>query len=207
MAIIPVHDIEGKKIEEFEISDEIIGSAVNTDVLHQAIVMYQANQRQGNASTKERGSVNGTSKKAFRQKGTGRARAGSMRSPLWRKGGVVFGPHPRDFGYSIPLKMKRAALRESLNAKYLSNDLYCIDRLDVTSTKTKDFYKILLKLNLNAKTLALWDQSDTNIQRVSRNIPFFSLIRVEDVNAYDMLANKKILVTKAALKNLIKRVT
>jgi len=202
----PVLNSEGKKVEDIDLPEAIFGQPVNQDVLHQAIVMYQAGQRQGTASTKERGSVRGGGRKPFRQKGTGRARAGSIRSPLWRKGGVVFGPHPRDFSFSMPQKMKVAALRESINAKFLSKDLTCVDRLSVRSHKTKDFAKILSALHLEAKTLALLDQSDKEIIRVSRNIPFFNFIRAEDVNAYDILCNKKILVTKNALKNLLKRI-
>lgn len=205
MPAFPVLNSEGKKVEDIDLPEEIFGQPINQDVLHQAVVMYQASQRQGNASTKERGSVQGSSKKAYRQKGTGRARAGSIRSPLWRKGGVVFGPHPRDFGYSIPQKMKVAALRESMNAKFLSKDLTCVDRLSVKSHKTKDFAKILLALHLENRTLALIDETDKEIIRVSRNIPFFSFLRAEDVNAYDILRTKKILVTKNALKNLLKR--
>jgi len=202
----PVLNSEGKKVEDIDLPEAIFGQPVNQNVLHQAVVMYHASQRQGTASTKERGSVQGSSKKPFRQKGTGRARAGSIRSPLWRKGGVVFGPHPRDFGYSIPKQMKVAALRESINAKFLSKDLTFVDRLTVKSAKTKDFAKILTALQLEDKTLALLDQSDKEIIKVSRNIPLFSFMRAEDVNAFDILRSKKILITKNALKNLLKRI-
>ncbi len=206
MPSIPVHNSEGKKIEEMDVPDSIFGGPINSAVLHQAVVMYQATRRQGNASTKERGAVSGGGKKPFRQKGTGRARAGSIRSPLWRGGGVVFGPHPRSFSYAIPQKMKVAALRESLNAKYLSKDLFCVDHLTAKSAKTKDFAKMLVTLKLKDKTLALLEDNDAAVSRVSRNIAFFSLMRANDVNAYDILCNKKLLVTKAAFKNLLKRI-
>ena len=206
MPTFPILNSEGKKIEDIELPDTVFGTRVNGDLLHQAVLMYHAGQRQGTASTKERGAVSGGGKKPFRQKGTGRARAGSIRSPLWRKGGVVFGPHPRDFSYTIPQKIKLAALRESINAKYLSKDLLCVDRLTVQSSKTKDFAKILTALQLKEKTLAVLDKSDNDLTRVARNIPFFNLMRAEDVNAYDVLRNKKVLITKAALKNLLKRI-
>lgn len=206
MPSVPVLNSEGKKVEDIDLPDAIFGNPVNGNILHQAIVMYHASQRQGTASTKERGAVSGGGRKPFRQKGTGRARAGSIRSPLWRGGGVVFGPHPRDFSYSIPRKVKIAALRESMNAKFLSKDLLCVDRLAVTSAKTKDFAKILNTWKLHEKTLALLDNSDSDVYKISRNIPFFSLKRADDVNAYDILRNKKLLVTKAALKNLLKRI-
>ncbi len=206
MPALPVYNSQGNKVEDFDLPSDIFGAAINGDLLHQAVVMYQAAQRQGTASTKERGSVTGSSKKAYRQKGTGRARAGSIRSPLWRKGGVVFGPHPRDFSYSIPQKIKVAALRESLNSKFMTNDLRCVDQFALTSAKTKDFVKILMTLNLKSKTLALIDKSDESIVKVSRNIPYFRSMRADDANAYDILRNKNLLVTKAALKNLLKRI-
>ena len=116
MATVPVYNMEGQKNDSIEVPDEIFGQKINRDVLHQAILMYQANQRQGTVSTKNRNAVSGGGKKPFRQKGTGRARAGSNRSPLWMGGGVIFGPVPRDFGYSVPHQIKVSALRESLNA-------------------------------------------------------------------------------------------
>ena len=206
MPALPIHNTQGQQTETLDVPDSIFKERVNDGVLHQAVVMYQAAQRQGTASTKERGAVSGGGKKPYRQKGTGRARAGSSRSPLWHGGGVVFGPHPREFRYSVPKKIRVAALRESLNAKYISQDLFCIDRLEMTSTKTKDFAKILSGLKLNGKILALLDGNDERLIRVSRNIPYFNLMRVEDVNAYDVLRNKKVLITKAAFKNLLKRI-
>ena len=125
MSKIVVLDIEGKEKEEIDLLN-IFDGRINSDVIHQAVIMYQASLRQGNASTKERAYVSGGGKKPYRQKGTGRARAGSNRSPLWHGGGVVFGPHPRDFGYTIPKKIKKAALRESLKAKFNNKALFCI---------------------------------------------------------------------------------
>ncbi len=208
MPLLPIHNTQGKQTETLDIPDSMFGCTINTDILHQASLMYQAGQRQGTASTKERGAVSGGGKKPYRQKGTGRARAGSNRSPLWHKGGVVFGPHPRDFSYSIPRKIKIAALRESINAKLLSQDLFCVETFEVTSAKTKDFARFLAGLNLKGKILALLDQDDfcEQVKKVSRNIPYFHLMMVKDVNAYDVLRNKKLLVTKAAFKNLLERI-
>ena len=206
MPSIPVVNIDGKKVESLELPEDIFGVEINQDILHQALMMYQAGQRQGNASTKERGAVSGGGKKPWRQKGTGRARAGSIRSPLWKGGGVVFGPHPRDFSYSIPKSIRLGALRESLNAKFVSNDLTCIDELKTKTPKTKDFAKALTHLKLEGRVLAVAEKSDDMLQRVTRNIPFFNLMRAQDVNAYDILRNKKLLVTKDAFKNLLKRI-
>jgi large subunit ribosomal protein L4 len=207
MPSFPVLNSEGKKIEEIDLPEEIFGGRINDSILHQAIVMYQTNQRQGTASTKERGAVSGGGKKPWRQKGTGRARAGSIRSPLWRGGGVVFGPHPRDFSHSLPKKVKTAALRESMNAKYISKDLSCVDHFVVNSAKTRDFVKILKALKLEGKILAVQDTGETDISKVSRNIPYFSLMRAQDVNAYDILRFNKLIVTKEGLKTLLKRIT
>ena len=206
MPTCPVYNSEGKETESLDLPDDLFMEPINREVIHQAIVMYQAAQRQGTLKTKGRHEVSGGGKKPFRQKGTGRARAGSIRSPLWHKGGIIFGPQPRDFSFDVPQKIKIAALRESLNAKLADKNLMCVDQLKATSDKTKDFAKVLTKLKLKGGTiLALLDGNDEKISRVSRNIPFFSLMRAEDVNAYHILENKKILITKSAFKNLLKR--
>jgi len=207
MSTLPIFSKDGKKTENtIDLPKEIFAAPVNTKVIHQAILMYQAALRQGNASTKERGSVSGGGKKPWRQKGTGRARQGSIRSPLWHGGGVVFGPHPRDFSFSIPRRMRQAALRESLNAKFKSKELMCLEDIKNALSKTKDFAKILNSLKLKGKVLAILDGSDASINRVSRNIPFFNLVRSEDVNAYDILRNKNLLVTKTAFDKLLERI-
>jgi len=197
---------QGKQTDKINLPEGVFGKRVNTDVIHQAVVMYQACQRQGTASTKERADVSGGGAKPYRQKGTGRARAGSSRSPLWHGGGVTFGPHPRNFNYTIPKKVKKAALRESLNAKFQSEDLLCVDELKDKFSKTKEVAKILTALKLKGKTLALLDGCDDSIRLASRNIPRFSIMRSEDVNAYDIMRNRKVLLTKKAFDNLIKRI-
>ena len=206
MSTLTVLNIKGEEAGKMDLPGEIFDAAVNQDVIHQAVVMYQANQRQGTASTKERGAVSGGGKKPWRQKGTGRARQGSIRSPLWHKGGVVFGPHPRDFSYSVPQKIRAIALRETLKAKFQDNDLLCIDSIDIPSGKTKEFSKILSALKIKNKTLALLDGSDANVMRATRNISIVNLVRASDVNAYDILKNKKMLVTKSAFESLLKRI-
>jgi large subunit ribosomal protein L4 len=203
---LAVLDNEGSEVEKIDLPEEIFGSRLNADVIHQAVVMYQASLRQGNASTKERADVSGGGKKPYRQKGTGQARAGSSRSPLWHGGGVTFGPHPRDFGYTIPKKIKKAALRESLKAKSQDDNLMCIADIKDSFSKTKEFAKLLKKLDLKGKVLAVLDGSDESIGRASRNIPSFNVMRAQDVNAYDIMRNKKLLVTKTALANLLERV-
>lgn len=203
---LPIIDRKGKETAKIDLSDKIFGKRVNKSMLHQAIVMYQANARQGTVSTKERADVSGGGKKPYRQKGTGRARHGSSRSPLWKGGGVTFGPHPRDFSYTLPKKIKRAALKESLNAKYQSKDLLCVDELKDKFSKTKEFIEVLAGWNVKGKVLALLDGCDNSVGMASRNIPRFEIMRAEDVNAYDILRNKTLLVTKTAFDKLIKRV-
>ena len=206
MSKFPVLNIDGKETGSIDLPDKIFGEPVNTDVLHQAVVMYQACLRQGTADTKDRSEVSGGGKKPWRQKGTGRARHGSTRSPLWVKGGIIFGPHPRDFSYSIPKKIKKAALRESLNAKFQDKNLLCVDDIEKAPGKTKEFAKLLKALNIKEKTLAMFDGSDPNVQRVSRNIFYLNLVPSREANAYDILKHKKILVTKTALKTLLERI-
>lgn len=206
MPELNVVDSKGKKASSIELPKEKFGVHVNDAVIHQAVVMYNANSRQGTAATKDRSMVSGGGKKPWRQKGTGRARAGSTRSPLWKKGGIIFGPVPRDFSLSVPKKVRIAALRESLNAKFLSNEIVCVEKIDITSGKTKDFAKMLENLKLNGKVLALLDGSDAKIFQASRNIARLTLNRATDVNARDILSNKNLLVTKTALETLLKRI-
>ena len=206
MKSVPVLNREGKATKDIDLPEEIFNGKVNTNVLYQAVNKYRASLRSGTASTKERAYVSGGGVKPFRQKGTGRARAGSIRSPLWAGGGVVFGPHPRNFAYSIPRKIKTAALRDSLLAKIESDDLCCVEDFSGAFSKTKEFVQILKNLDLKGRTLAILDGSDQSIDRVTRNIPYFSMMRSQDVNAFDILRNKKLLVTNTAMENLIKRI-
>lgn len=206
MVTMPVLDKKGKETTHIELSQDIFGKKVNADILHQAVLMYQASQRQGTVSTKERSDVSGGGKKPYRQKGTGRARQGTTRAPQFIGGGVVFGPHPRDFGYALPKKMRRIALRESLNAKYQDKQLIFIGELKERFAKTKDFANILSTLNLSGKILGILDGSDPSIALASRNIPRFEMLRADDVTAYDILRNKYLLLTKTAFDKLLERI-
>jgi large subunit ribosomal protein L4 len=206
MPELNVVDIKGKKAASVDLPKEKFGVHVQEAVIHQTVVMYNANLRQGNASTKTRKDISGGGKKPWAQKGTGRARQGSTRSPLWKKGGITFGPHPRDFGYTVSKKTRVAALRESLNAKFLGNHLLCVDGLEVTSGKTKDFDAILKNLKLEGRILAILDGTNEKTILASRNIARLSLVRAQDANASDIMNNKNVLVTKEALKTLLKRI-
>ncbi len=206
MPSVSVYNCEGKKVEDLKLPEVIFGGRIKKDILYQAVNKYRASQRQGTASTKERGSVRGGGKKPYRQKGTGMARAGSNRSPLWRGGGVVFGPSPRDFHYTLPRKIRTAALRESLNDKFLNKDFYVINAYPSGLVKTKDFAKTLAKLKIDSKVLIVTDKEDPDIRRVARNIPFVEILRANDANAFDILRFKKVLMTKRAYQTLISRI-
>jgi len=206
MPELAVVNVEGKKSASVQLPKEQFGVHVHDAVIHQAVVMYRANQRQGNVSTKDRGEVSGGGKKPWAQKGTGRARAGSSRSPLWKKGGIAFGPKPRDFSFDVPRKVRIAALRESLNAKFLSNDLVCVDAVSVPSGKTRDFAKILGDVKVQGRVLVVLDGADAKTLLAGRNLDRVTLSRASDVNALDIMNHKVLLVTKTALQMLLKRV-
>ncbi|MFH1199276.1 MAG: 50S ribosomal protein L4 [Candidatus Omnitrophota bacterium] len=213
MTKLPVYNFEGKEVETIELDKEAFNGEVNTAALHQAITAFRANQRCGLASTKTRGEVSGGGKKPWKQKGTGRARVGSTRSPLWRHGGVVFGPHPRDFSVRIPEKIKAVALRSSLNAKVNENNLIIIDDFIISSTKTKEVVKLFTNLKVNpkktnriSKILLLLDNVDNNAKLSLRNIDFLKFNSSKDANAYETLIAHKIIVTKKGLEELTKRI-
>jgi large subunit ribosomal protein L4 len=205
MPKLTVYNIKGQENGSIDLP-ELFTKEVNDAVMHQAVVMYQANQRQGNADTKIRSEVSGGNKKPFRQKGTGQARQGSSRSPLMRHGGVVFGPHPRDFSYTLPQKVRVVALGESLKAKFKANALICVDKMAVESGKTKDFTGILKNLKLSTgKVVALFDGCGDDVVRASRNVARVNRVPVLDVNALDVLKSKYVLATKSAMEKLLKR--
>ncbi len=202
---LPVYNSKGKEVETVELSKGIFNGTVNKGVLYQAVRSYNANQRQGTAATKTISEVSGGGKKPWAQKGTGRARAGSIRSPLWRGGGVTFGPHPRDYHYDIPKKMKSLALMSGLNSKWMDRDLVIIDSLVVDEPKTKRFKEIMGALKLKGKTLFIVDTIDQNVARASRNLREVRLKNYKDFSTVDLLSSDKVVMSKAALKMLPER--
>ena len=206
--VVDVYSLSGKKVEKFKLSPDIFNVAINKALLHQVVVMYMANFRQGNASTKTRADVRGGGRKPWRQKGTGRARAGSIRSPLWRGGGVVFGPHPRDYRFSMPKKMKRLALLSSLSAKTKDNEVMVLEKdPEFSKPKTKEMVKVLTALKASGKrNLYLYGKRDDNLFLSCRNIKGLTVRLSSDFNAYDVLSNTNILFSKETHDSLIKRV-
>lgn len=210
---LAVYDREGKQSEEIKLDKSVFDGGINKKVLYQAILCYQANKHQGNASTKTRGEVSGGGRKPWRQKGTGRARAGSTRSPLWKHGGVVFGPHPRERGYHLSKKIRLAALKASLNAKLNKENILLIDEVKLKNHKTKEMAQILSRLpnlseglKLKERTLGILELEPQDL-RCLRNIENLEFIRPQDVTAYDVLRARKLLISKDSLKEIIKRIT
>jgi len=204
--VVPVYDMDAKKVEEIELESHVFDGVIRKKTMYQAVVGFRANKRIGLAATKTRGEVSGGGKKPWKQKGTGRARVGSSRNPLWRHGGVVFGPHPRDFGYKMPQKIRDEALRSSLNAKVAAGDFICVEKLHIMHPKTKDFIKFLSALKVMGQSvLCVVDAVNENIKRSTRNIRQVHILDAQSLNAFDVLNTNKILITRDALKNLTKR--
>lgn len=202
---LAVYDLTGNEVERVELDAQVFDGKVNPALLHQVMVMYQANKRQGTSDTKTRAQVSGGNSKPWRQKGTGRARVGSSRSPLWRKGGIVFGPHTRDYSYQLPKKMKRRALICSINSRLNDNLVKVLAELKSDSGKTKEFVKIIEALNLQRKMLFVCENPDEMLIRSSRNIPLVNLKSPETINALDVLLHHSLIITKEALEKLTER--
>ena len=202
MPKVALYDIAGSQIGDVELSDDIFGVKVNTHVMYEAVKNYLANQRQGTQSAKTRGEVRGGGRKPWRQKGTGRARQGSIRAPQWIGGGVVFAPKPRDYSYKLPKKIKRLALKSALSSKVRDNEIIVVDSLVLDKPKTKDMVKILSNLKAGKKTLVVIPERDENVILASRNIPGVKTAYVNTVNVYDILNCDSFLITKDAVNKV-----
>ncbi len=203
---LKVHDMQGKEVEEVTLDDGILGGEVRQSVLREAILAYQAAQHQGTVSTKNRARVRGGGRKPWAQKGTGRARVGSNRSPLWVGGGIIFGPQPRKRGYPLPQKVKRLALQSSLRKKNKEGNLLVIDEISVAKGKTKEMAEFLQKFNLKEKTLLVLNKWDKKIVRSCSNLRNLTLSHSSNICAYDILSHHTLCLTKGALDTVTKRV-
>jgi len=205
--VVDVYSLSGKKVDKFKLDPAVFNAKINKPLLHEIVLMYRANERQGNASTKTKGLVRGGGKKPWRQKGTGRARSGSNRSPLWRHGGTIFGPLPRDFGYEVPKKMKSIALISSLSAKLKDNEIIVLEKdPELKQPKTSEISKILSSLKMyRNKVLFLCANANENIIKSCRNIENMTIKRCSDFNTYDVLSNSKILFSKDTHEAIVKR--
>jgi large subunit ribosomal protein L4 len=200
MLEIDIKDINNVSKGSVRLPEDIFGLNGRKDILHEATVNFLANQRQGTHATKTRGMVSGGGKKPWRQKHTGRARAGSIRSPLWRGGGTVFGPQPRDYYYKLPQTIRKRALKEALSAKVSTGDLIVVESLSLERPKTKEMIKVIEGLGLsNQSLLIVLSKKDDNIFLSARNIPGVDVTRVSDLNPYELLSHENILMTRDAL--------
>jgi len=196
---IGVFNTGGDQVEEIELRGDIFGAEPNPAVLHQAVVMQLANRRRGTHATKTRAEVAGGGRKPWRQKGTGRARHGSIRSPIWRGGGVVFGPHPRDYGYTLPKKVRRLALKYALADKVRSGNLVVLDELRLPVPKTKEAVALLSRFSALEGALLVDAEANAEVKSAVANIRGVKFVTVSNLNVYDLLRYPKLMITKEAL--------
>jgi len=208
MAEVNLHRFDGGQ-ETAQVDDHLVGERANGDLLYRAVRRELANRRQGNASTKTRGRVRGTGRKPWKQKGTGRARAGSFQSPLWRGGGTIFGPHPRDYRQAMPRKMRRKAVRLALSEKYRDERFALVDRLAFEAPKAKEGRKFLERLGLEGKTFIVCaaDENTLAVRKSFSNLPGVTLVPSDLVTVYGLLSHDHVVFTQAGLSELAGRVT
>lgn len=203
MATANCYEKDGTRSGSFELPASLFEGEVNEHAVHEAVVAFQANQRQGTADTRERSDVRGGGKKPFRQKGTGRARAGSIRSPIYRGGGTVFGPHPRSYRQSLPKKVRRLALRSSLTSRAAAGDVMVIKSLELEAPRTAEFVAIMKNMEATSKkTLVVIDRANANTVKSARNIPGVRVMLAEMMNVYNVLWADKIVLTTDAVKRM-----
>ena len=201
MAVIDVVNSKGEKVSERELSDALFNVAAKTSVLHEVVTAQLAGRRSGTASTKRRSEVSRSTRKLYRQKGTGRARRGDIKSPLMRGGGVVFGPHPRSFASKVSKKVRKLALKMALTSKLQENELVVLDKFDLEKVKTKDFIEIVQALRLD-NALIVTDNKDEILELSSRNVPRIKVLRSEGLNVYDILKYKNLVLLEPAINDI-----
>ena len=204
---LTIKDTKGKSQGELEVKFSMIEDGKGTQAVHDTVVAYRAAQRMGTASTKNVGEVAGTNKKPWRQKGTGRARAGSFQSPLWRGGGVVFGPRPRDFGKKVSRKTRQLALRKALSERLRAGDVVVVNDMKLETPRTKDFIGMLSALELKGSALIVAHTGDKNLTLASRNVPNVALTTSDELNTYDVLRSDKLVFTADAFAKVEARLT
>jgi large subunit ribosomal protein L4 len=200
--VVDVLNVKRESVGRVELTGALFASEPNAALLHEAVIMQLASRRQGTADTKERGEVSGTGRKPWKQKGTGRARSGSVRSPLWRKGGTVFGPTPRDYGYAFPRKKGRAALAGAMSSKLAENGVVVLDQLTLAEPKTRLMAGLLDTLGLDGRVLIVHRDDNGWIQRASANLGRVTVIDVAGLNVYDVLAHQHIVLMQPDLSRL-----
>ena len=202
MPKIDVLSTDGKKVKELELNENVFGIEPNENIVHEVVVNYLANQRQGTQSTKTRAEVSGGGRKPWRQKGTGRARQGSIRAPQWIKGGIALGPKPRKYTFKVNKKEKRLAIRSILSSKVNEKELTVVDKIELKEIKTAEMIKILNNLKLTGKTLVVLDNNNENVQKSLRNIKGAKASIVSTINAYDLVKYDNLVLTEEAVKKI-----
>ena len=202
MPKVDVFDIEGKKVKTIELKEEVFGIEPNETVVHHVLVNYLANQRQGTQSTKTRAEVSGGGKKPWRQKGTGRARQGSIRAPHWVGGGIALGPKPRSYNYTVNKKERQLAIKSLLSSKVLEKELVVVEKLPLKEIKTKEMARVLNNLKVEGKAVILLAEKDEIVQKSARNIEGVKTLQVGTINVYDLLKHKNLVVTEDTVKKL-----
>ena len=201
MPVIDVQNVKGKQISQVELADDVFSVPVKPSVLHEVVTMQLANRRAGTAAVKHRSDIKGSRRKLYRQKGTGRARRGDIKSPLLRGGGVVFGPDGRNYKYQVPKKVKKLALKMALSSKLNEKELVILDRFELEEIKTKEFVGVLDTLNLNS-ALIVTDETHENLELSSRNVRNIKVLRSEGLNVYDILKYRTLVLLEPAVKNI-----
>ena len=202
MPKVDVYDIKGKKVSDVELNENVFGIEPNENIVHEVLINYLANQRQGTQSTKTRAEVRGGGRKPWRQKGTGRARQGSIRAPQWIKGGIALGPKPRSYKYTINKKEKRLAIRSVLSSKVLEKELTVVDKLELKEIKTKSMVKAFADLKLTGKTLVVLPEKNLNVQASTNNIEGAKTILVNEINVYDLLKYTNLVLPLDTVKKI-----
>ncbi|NLC45041.1 MAG: 50S ribosomal protein L4 [Clostridiales bacterium] len=200
MPKVALYNMEGASVGEIELKDEVFGIPVNKDALYQVTKMQLANKRQGTQSTLTRAEVRGGGAKPWRQKGTGRARHGSTRSPIWIKGGVTFAPKPRDYSYTLPKKLRRLALKSALSSKVEENNITVMDSLALPEAKTREMVSLLKNLKVESKALVVIPGKDETVERATRNLPNVKLAFVNTINVLDILNYDRFIITQDAAR-------
>jgi len=202
MPKVDVYNMNGEVVGNTELSDKVFGVEVNKNVLHIAVVNQLANKRQGTQSTKTKSEVRGGGRKPWRQKGTGRARHGSIRSAQWVKGGIALGPKPRSYSYTLPKKLKRIAMKSALTSKVIDNEIIVLDELNLDAIKTKQMVNVLNNLKVDSSALIVLSDKNENVTKSARNIPGVKTAFVNTINVYDILKHEKFIITKDAVSKV-----
>ncbi|MTI84015.1 MAG: 50S ribosomal protein L4 [Firmicutes bacterium] len=202
MPKVALYSMSGEQLGEVDLNEDVFGVPVHRQAMHDAVTAHLARRRRGTHDTKTRAQVSGSGKKPWRQKGTGRARSGSRQSPIWKGGGVVFGPHPRDYGYKLPKKIRRLALKSALSSKVEAGEIKVLDALTMDQPKTKDMASVLKKLAIDNKAVIVTAGNDQNVYKSARNLPGVKSLSAGSLNVYDLLSFGTLVITKDAVSTV-----